>query len=85
MSEATSDGAVSIECTFRPFDGGEVVLRQIALGMQPLVLIEPEVDGDDVTFQIDATGIDRAELAQILGLISGALENASDARGGGPE
>ena len=70
---------ISIECTFRPFDSEAVVLREVALGMQALVLMEPEVNDDDtVTFKIDATGIERAELAQILGLISKALENATD-------
>ena len=74
----TPEPNISIEATFRDSDGGEVVLRQVALGLAPIVLIEPSMDGEDVTFQIDATDIGRAELAQLLSVLADTLANVGD-------
>jgi hypothetical protein len=81
MSEEEEEftGEVSINCTFRPFDSGKIILRQVALGHQSLVLIEPEMDDDEnVVFKIDATGLDRAELAEVLSMLGKTLGEASD-------
>lgn len=72
----TDDGDLVTVITFRPPGGGsgEVVMRELLLGMAPLVLIEMNLDGDDVVFNIDATGPEDGEqLARLLGGLVKAL------------
>jgi hypothetical protein len=78
MSEQGEGDSVSFEFTFRPVGGSQVTLRQVALGYQPLVLIEPEEIDGNVIFKVDSTFLDRQELADILGLVVEALRQASD-------
>lgn len=71
----TESGGVTIEATFR--NEGEGLLRSVMLGYEPIVLIEPEIDdNDNVTFKIDATGIDADDLATILTTLGNALVEA---------
>lgn len=68
--------SVSIEATFRDSDGGQVSLRTVGLGLQPIILIEPIVEDDNITFSIDATDIDRDGLVEMLELLANGLRGA---------
>lgn len=61
--------------------GGDVSLRQVALGYQPIVIIEPELDeeNDEVSFSIDSTGLNQEELADVLEGILVVLRNGREA------
>jgi hypothetical protein len=70
--------SVTLDLTLRDSDGGQIVLRQIALGYAPLILIEPSTDETDadaaVRFSIDATDVGDVEtLKQLLLLIADGL------------
>lgn len=47
--------ALNIAVTLYPADGGEISLRQIALGLQPLVLVEV-ADDEETGVRVDITG-----------------------------
>lgn len=51
--------------------GEEIILRQIALGFQPLVLIEPDLDIGSIT--VDATEIGPHELADMFEVLAKLL------------
>lgn len=51
--------------------GEEIILRQIALGFQPLVLIEPDLEVESIT--VDATEIGPHELADMFELLAELL------------
>ena len=78
----SSDDSVTADFTFRPH-GSDITVRQVFLGAESLVLIEPELDGDDVVFNVDATGIEASELADVLRVLLAALDQA-EAEGRGP-
>ena len=66
-----------VSLILRPF-GGDVTIRQVGLGLQPIVLIEAEEEDDDVIFKVDATGLEQEELASILEAITNALRNGEE-------
>ena len=62
------------QITLRPFDaGGE--LRTVALGLDPIILIEAVEVEDDVIFNVDATGLEQEELAVLLESLVDILRN----------
>jgi hypothetical protein len=74
------------EFTFRPFDSGEVAIRNVFLGATPIILIEP-VEGDgsveddeDVKINVDCTGLDRQELGDLLLVLAAALRSEDETR-----
>lgn len=73
-------GEIRIAGTFRPFGAEQVVVRQVALGMVPIVVIEPEIDEEDdsVTFNIDATGVEPGELADLFEALASGLRQEED-------
>lgn len=70
----------SIKATLRDSDSGRYELRQIVLGMSPMVLIEPEIDDDaeEVIYRIDATDFDSVEdLADMLRALADGISTGT--------
>lgn len=66
MSDET---AVHIDYTFRyaDTDNNEIELRQVALGLQSVVLVEPHQDEDgNITFNVDSTNLEPSDLANVF-------------------
>jgi len=57
---------VTIDFTVRYSDNGRVTLREIALGLAPVILIEPELTEDAIVFKVDATDIELEEMADLF-------------------
>ena len=71
--------SLGLNLTLRDPDDGRVAMRTVLLGSSPIIVIEPSSDPDegvDLSFDIDATGLDQKGLMSILGLIADALEKA---------
>ena len=67
-----------INFTYRDSDSGSISLRQVALGYQPMVLIEPTVyedeEGNDVVeFDIDSTDLSFDGFKELLELLLEAV------------
>lgn len=73
---------LKVNLILRDIENGEITLREVALGYQPIVIIEPVEDGDDVSFSIDSTGLDQEELAEVLDLLVGVLRNGEEENDG---
>ncbi|ALY10589.1 hypothetical protein FDH86_gp054 [Arthrobacter phage Tank] len=69
--ESTEDSGPSINLILRDGEAGEIVLRQIALGFQPLILIE--MDQEEETLTVDSTGLGPTELAETFELLAGLI------------
>lgn len=51
-----TDGSIRVEATLWPDDAPQKALRQIALGMRPLILLEVDLEGEeDVVYRIDGS------------------------------
>jgi hypothetical protein len=76
----SNDISVTMSVTLRN-DGSTITLRQIALGLEPMVLIEPKItDGDNLHLEIDATSFDsREDLAALLEVATEVLRSGSEA------
>lgn len=76
---------LSVRLTIYPDDCDEKALRQVGFGIQPLMLIEPDVDEEteDVSFHVTLSLIDRSGAADILDLVVEALRQGGDAEGDG--
>jgi hypothetical protein len=81
-NEGIDDGVgVSMQAHLRPMDGEEMVLRQIVLGMNPLILIEVDMDASSETMmaiKLDTTGFNPDELLDFLGTMIEVIEAAKD-------
>lgn len=75
MSEPES---MAINLTERDSDGGRITIREVALGLHPLILIEPSLEGSDgceeVVIDIDYTDLDQAGLVSMLRVLADAIE-----------
>ena len=76
------------DVNFHPYDEPPVAPRIVALGLTPIVLIEPvetgnlDADGDpEFAFSVDVSGLELAELSILLDLFADALRSrlAADA------
>lgn len=72
-----SDEELTVSLVLRDF-GGDITLRQVALGHSPVVLIEPKEVEDDVIFEVDSTGLEQEELADILESIAKVLKEGKE-------
>ena len=61
----------------RDFDG-DIEIRQVGLGAQAIVLIEPVEENDEVHFAIDATGLDQSELADLFETLAEILRKGEE-------
>jgi len=81
-TDVTDDLQMTLSATLRSGGDGQIILRHLALGMDPMILIE--VDLDDSTenlmhVRLDTTGFDRDELSAFLTMMSIAVrENLSE-------
>lgn len=79
MSEEETAESLTVEFTMRKSDGTAGELRTIGLGLQPLILIEPEeftndAGEEDVKFLVDVTDLDLEELGELLQIIQMVIE-----------
>jgi hypothetical protein len=73
--------SVELKAKLRTGESGEVLLRQIALGMDPMILIEVDVEADDpdtMPVSIDSTGFSPDQLIDFLQMMAEALTHARD-------
>lgn len=73
-----NDDELRVNLEIYPPESDDVKLRQIAFGLQPLVLIEPVEVDDDVEFHITASLMNQEELAQLIDLLSTCLANGEE-------
>lgn len=73
-----TDEQESLSVTIREYGEDVVTLRQVGLGIQPLLLIEPVEDADgNVNFELSASLIETDELADVLDLVLEVLRNGT--------
>lgn len=94
-TQAEQDETLSITATFTSYpeiseDGetGTMTLRQVALGLTPLILIEPDETADEPTFNISLSEIPMDVAAAILSSLGQQLGNhlaAADEHAAGDE
>lgn len=70
-TESAEDSGPAINLILRDGEAGEIVLRQIALGFQPMILIE--MDQEEETLTVDSTGLGPTELAETFELLAGLI------------
>ncbi len=69
-----------VTVTLRDSSDGEVSARQVFLGYEPIILIEPvERAGTDlIDFKLDATDIEGQDLASILVMLAHTIMEAEN-------
>ena len=74
--EEFENAAVLMDYTFRNSESGSGILRQVALGYQPIVLIEPVIDDEaqEVKFVVDATDVDPEALIELFEMLTEHLK-----------
>lgn len=77
MSE--QEPAVAFEFTIRDSADGQVALRQIAPGFQPIVLIEPVEEDGNITFKVDSTDLDYEGLQWLFEALGETLKKHLEA------
>lgn len=69
----TPEPGFFFDATFRDSRAGHAAPRQVALGSEPVILIEPRVEGDSMRVLIDATDLTPAAAADMLEYVVEAL------------
>lgn len=81
MSDESTDATlspVSINTTLAYSDAREIQLRQVYLGLSPAIYITPEVDGDEVSFNVYACDLELDDLVQVLDLLARNIGNSRE-------
>lgn len=74
-------GSVAINTTLAFSDAETIELRTVYLGLSPAIYITPDVDGEDVSFNIHACDLELDDLISVLRLLAdniGASHDVTD-------
>ena len=82
MSGQPEGDDLFVSITARPLPGDEIVVREVALGVVPLVLVEFKLHGDGVHLVVDATGA--STVPEVIEMLANVVEALTDAHARGP-
>lgn len=77
---ATDDGFdIDLRARLRSGEGGEVTLRQVALGLHPVILMSFDAENPETLgVEIDATGFDVEALIELFETLTEALKDSGN-------
>lgn len=77
-----TDIAIALHANLRPGNGDTIALRQVALGYQPLVLIEIDLEASEeetMVVKLDTTSFAPNELSAFLRTVADVVDQATEA------
>jgi len=76
MNEEVEELVVSL--VIFPPDSEDIELRQIGLGINPLILIEPTEEDGDYGFKITSSLLEQEDIAGVLEILANAMRNGEE-------
>lgn len=75
-----SDDTLSVGIEFFDEDSGQISLRQVGLGLQPLLLVEPGdlEDPDSPDFQVSLSLIDQEQARVVFAALADVFKNGNE-------